>query len=97
MLVGAQLSPLIGCCANILADATVMGGLVGFGHPPKSPTGQYVLLPTVLVAATVAHLLTLGSCVAAGWWVFHRKGRTAANTVASVLRGPLFVPILICA
>jgi hypothetical protein len=97
MLLGAQLWPLICCCANILADATVMGGLVGFGHPLKSPTGQFVLLPTVLVAATAAHLLALGSCVAAGWWVFRRKGRTVANTAASVLRRPLFVQILICA
>ena len=97
MLVGAQLWPLICSCATTLADATVMGGLLGFGHSLKSATGPYVLVPTVLVAAAAVHLLALGSCVAAGWWVFHRKGRTVANTAASVLRRPLFVPILICA
>jgi hypothetical protein len=92
MLVGAQLWPMVVSCASAVADATVIGGLLGFGYHVKSPLGQPSMIPFVLFA--VANVLALGGCLAACWWTLRLKGRTFANTAASLLRRPLFVSIL---
>jgi len=96
MLVGAQLWPLVRSCATCVADAAVMGGLLGFGYHFKFLPGQPGwMLPLVLFAA--ANALALGGCLAACWWAFRKKGSAFAKTAGSLLRRPLFVPILVSA
>jgi hypothetical protein len=96
MLVGAQLWPMVRTCAGTVADTTVIGGLLGFGHDLKIPNGNpgFLTVPVVLFAAV--NVLALVGCLAAGWWVLRRKGRNLASTVAALLRRPVFVPILAC-
>jgi hypothetical protein len=95
MLLGAQLWPLVRSCASAVADASVIGGLLGFGYQFKSftyPNGYPGSIEVVLFAA--ANVLAVAGCLAVCWWALHKKGRTFANTAASLLRRPLVVPIL---
>jgi hypothetical protein len=96
MLVGAQLWPMVRLCANTIADTTVVGGLLGLGWDLKVPKGnsEFFSVPVVLLA--VVNFLALAGCIAACWWGLRRKGRNLANTVAALLRRPVFVPILAC-
>jgi len=94
MLVGAQLWPFFYSFTSVVADTAVIGGLLGFGYDFKSSRGNpYVpLVPVVLL--TAVNVLALGACLAVCQWVLRKKGSIFAHTVASLLRRPLFVPIL---
>ena len=92
MLVGSLLLPLLHSCASTVADATVMGALLGFGYHFGQPGW---MLPLVLFAT--ANVLALAGFLAACWWAIRKKGRTFANIAVSLLRRPLFIPILVFA
>ena len=94
MLVGAQLWPLVRSCAGTIAEATVLGGLLGFGSGLRFPNDNSGFQPIPVVLLTAVNLLALAGCLAACWWVLRRKGRNFANTAAALLRRPVFVPIV---
>jgi hypothetical protein len=93
MLVGAQLWPLVSGWAGNIAGATVIGCLRGLGYQFKSSDLSGLALPAALTLGT--SLLILGGCVAACWWAVRRKGGVVARGAVSLLKLPLFVPVLL--
>jgi hypothetical protein len=93
MLVGAQLWPLVSGSAGNVARATVVGGLRGLGYEFKSTDLSGLALPAALTLG--ANLLILGGCVAACWWALRRQGGVVARGAVSLLKRPLFVPVLV--
>jgi hypothetical protein len=96
MLVGAQLWPLLQSFASTVADAAVMGGLVGFGYHFTLTQGYFGLSTVPVVLLVTANALALASCLGACWWAFRNKGRSFAEAAVSLLGRPLAVSILAC-
>jgi hypothetical protein len=94
MLVGIQVSGLLGTIAHLASAAAVLGGLTGLGYKFQNGSMPYSgnLFPAAIFG--LSNLLVLAACITGCCWFVLRKEDTANRAVVKALRRPILLGVV---